>query len=226
MAGQDLYVKVQEGTETQAKIDVLERNHSMNQILFFIWTTFFTNVQTVLKKLHEGFEIFEFAQYDSDHSRQARIQDTIAKIHAIHEMLQSSWIHPIPPPMAAINFPGSHITNEMLIEQGSEYGYQGIMPKYGFVEPPSLNPDVVPLSIDEYLAAECTYVNEDDHHILTDQKAIAFVKFAKDQSSTWYDPTVSDPTFLSDLMERYGSTTYPEICRMFPGLLSDYHPTD
>ena len=224
MDGNSLSVKVQEGTETQAKID--ERKHSMNQLLFFIWTTFFINVQTELKKLHESFEIFGFAQYDSDHSRQAIIQDTIAKIHAIHEMLQSSWIHPIPPPMAAINFPGSHITNEMLIEQGSEYGYQGIMPKYGFVEPPSLNPDVVPLSIYEYLAAECKNVNEEDPYILPDQTARAFVQINKDESTAWYDPRGSDPTFMSDLMERYGSTTYSQICEIVPGLLSDYHPTD
>ena len=37
-------------------------------------------------------------------------------------------------------------------------------PEYGFVEPPSLKPDVRPLSIEDYLATE--YIINDDYTFL------------------------------------------------------------
>ena len=123
-------------------------------------------------------------------------------------------------PIEDINFPESNLVNDMIYECPEEYGIERIKPKYGFVEPPSLKRDVRPLSIDDYLATE--YIINDDY--IENRTVINFADFAREPDIK-YDPSEHDPTFLLEVVERYGSKRYLDVCEMFPHLLSDYHPS-
>jgi len=126
----------------------------------------------------------------------------------------------IPPRIEDINFPKSYLVNDMIYEHPGEYGLEEIEPAYGFVEPPSLNPDARPLSIEEYLATE--YIINDDY--IENQTVINFADFAREPDIK-YDPSEHDPTFLSEVVERYGSKRYLDVYEMFQHWLSDYHPS-
>jgi hypothetical protein len=203
--------------ESQARFDLWERDHTMTQMLLFLWLAFFMNIRSELKKVHESFELFAIQQYLDDYSRDVRQEDIRVKVCVIHEMLLSSWRHPFPPRTEDIIFPRSKLQNEMLMEKG--YPDWGTEPEYGFFEPPTLKPDAAPLSIPDYCASECTGIDED---VVCDNRTVTnFVKHAKEPEFYDYNPFENDPTFLQDLMERYGSTKYSQICRIFPGDLWD-----
>jgi hypothetical protein len=203
--------------ESQARFDLWERDHTMTQMLLFLWMAFFMNVRSELKKVHESFELFAIQQYFNDYSRDVRQEDIRVKVCVIHEMLLSSWRHPFPPRTEDIIFPRSKLQNEMLMEKG--YPDWGTEPEYGFFELPTLKPDAAPLSIPDYCASECTGIDED---VVCDNRTVTnFVKHAKEPDFYDYNPFENDPTFLQDLMERYGSTKYSQICRIFPGDLWD-----
>jgi len=212
--------------ESKARFDVWEREYTMSQICLFLWQAFFIlYLQRIDADYRERFSLYNTGLYDKDHARDVRAQDIREKIQAIHDMLKSSWTHLVPPRMQDINLPRSKLENDMLMEQGSEYW--GIPPVTGFVNPLTLNPGAVPLSIPEYFASECTDVDVENDRVCKNHTVKNFVNFARDPDCyDWCNPFERDPNFLSDLMERYGHLTYPQICGMFPGLLSDYHPTD
>jgi len=211
--------------ESQAQFDVWQRKYTMTQICLFLWQAFFMNISSELNKVHESFELFAIQQYLHDYSRDVRQEDIRVKIRAIHEMLLSSWTHLVPPRIEDIIFPGSKLQHEMLMETG--YPDWGTEPKYGFFEPPILKPDAVRLSIFDYFASECTDVDVENDRVCDNRTVANFVKYAREpELYGWCNPFENDPNFLSDLMERYGHLTYPQICGMFPGLLSDYHPTE
>lgn len=203
--------------ESQAQFDLWERNHTMTQMLLFLWMAFFMNIRSELKKVHESFELFAIQQYLNDYSRDVRQEDIRVKVRVIHEMLLSSWRHPFPPRTEDIIFPRSKLQNEMLMEKGCpDWGTE---PEYGFFDPPTLKPDAAPLSIPDYIASECTGIDED---VVFDNRTVTnFVKHAKEPFFYDYNPFENDPKFLPDLMERYVSTTYSQICGIFPGDLWD-----
>jgi hypothetical protein len=212
--------------ESQAQFGVWQRENTMNQMCLFLWQAFFIlYLQRIDADYRERFSLYNTGLYDKDHARDVRAQDIREKIQAIHDMLKSSWTHLVPPRMQDIILPGSKLENDMLMEEGSEWW--GIPPVTGFVEPPTLKPDAVPLSIFDYFASECTYVDVENDRVCDDRTVANFVKYAREpEYYDWCNPFVNEPSFLSDLVERYGHLTYPQICGMFPGLLSDYHPTD
>jgi hypothetical protein len=212
--------------ESQAQFGVWQRENTMKQMCLFLWQAFYILVfERIDADYRERFSLYNTGLYDKDHARDVRAQDIREKLQAFHDMLKSSWTHLVPPRMQDINFPDSHLENDMLMEEGSEWW--GIPPVTGFVEPPTLKPDAVPLSIFDYFASECTSVDVENERVCHDRTVANFVKYAREPDFyDWCNPFERDTTFLSDLMERYGSTTYPEICRMFPRLLSDYHPTE
>ncbi len=205
--------------ESQARFDFWEREYTMNQMCLFLWRAFYMNIWSELNKVHESFELFAIQQYLNDYSRDVRQEDIRVKIRAIHEMLLSSWRHLVPPRIEDIIFPRSQLQNEMLMKKG--YPDWGTEPEYGFFEPPTLKPDAAPLFIPAYFASECTGINEDV--VCNNRTVTNFVKHAKEPDFYDYNPFENDPTFLQDLMERYDHLTYPEICRMFPELLSDHY---
>jgi hypothetical protein len=211
--------------ESQARFDVWQRENTMNQMRLFLWQAFFILfLQRIDADYRERFSLYNSGLYDKDHARDVRNQDIREKKKAFHDMLKS-WTHLVPPRMQDIIFPDSYLENDMLMEEGSEWW--GIPPVTGFVEQPTLKPNAVPLSIFDYFASECTDVDVENDRVCDDRTVANFVKYAREpEFYDWCNPFESDTTFLTDLMERYGSTTYPQICRMFPGLLSDYHPTD
>jgi hypothetical protein len=93
-------------------------------------------------------------------------------------------------------------------------------PVYGFVEPPSLKPNAQPLSIEEYLATE---YNFEDDNCINDRNIVYIANFTREPEKYFYDPLESDPTFLSDVVEKHGSKRYLDIYQMFTYWLSDYH---
>lgn len=136
-------------------------------------------------------------------------------------MLIESWPHMVPPRIEDINFPDSRLKNDMIYESASEYGIEQMEPKYGFVEPPSLKPNAQPLSINEYLATEYNFEDDDS---IKDRKVVDIANYIRDPENALYDPLEFDPTFLSDVVEKHGSKGYFDVYRMFTYWLSDYHP--
>ena len=211
--------------ESQARFDVWKRNHTMEQVILFLWKALFIGfLQRIDADYRERFSLYGTLLWEKDHAQVVRAQDIREKIQALHDMLKSSWTHLVPPRMQDIIFPDSHLKNNMLMEEGSEWW--GIPPVTGFFEPPTLKPGTVPLSISDYIAFECRELDVENPRVCDDGTVANFVKFARDpEYYDWCNPFESDTTFLTDLMERYGSTTYLQICGMFPRL-SDYHPPD
>ncbi len=207
---------------SQEEFDSRERDNSLEQMLLFVWRTFFNNVlQKIDDYYRDNFELYNTMLFDEkDYGKTVVATDKRHKIQAIHEMLIKSWPHMIPPPIEDIYFPESHLVNDMIYECPEEYGIKPIKPAYGFVEPPSLNPDARPLSIEEYLATE--YKIDDD--CIENQTVINFADFAREPDIK-YDPSEHDPTFLSEVVEKYDSKRYIDVCEMFPHRLSDYHPS-
>ena len=207
---------------SQEEIDSRERDNSLKQMLLFIWRTFFKNVLKKNDDFYQSFELYGTHLFNGkDYGKTVVATDIKEKIRAIHEML-NSWPHMVPPRIEDINFPDSHLKNDMIYESASEYGKEQMVPKYGFVEPPSLKSNAQLLSIDEYLATEYNF--EDDY--INDRKVLDFANFMKDPENAFYDPLESDPTFLSDVVEKHGSKGYRDVCQMFPNFLSDYHPNE
>ncbi len=212
--------------ESQAQFDVWQREYTMKQICLFLWQAFYIlYLQRIDADYRERFSLYDTGLYEKEHARDVRAQDIREKIQAIHDMLKSSWTHLVPPRMQDIIFPESYLENDMLMEEGSEWW--GIPPVTGFVEQPTLNSGAVLFSISNYFASECTHVNVENDRVCDDRTVEYFVKYAREpEFYYWCNPFENDPSFLSDLMERYGHLTYPEICRMFPGLLPDDNQTD
>lgn len=209
---------------SQEEFDSKEKNESQEQMIFFLWRTFYNNV---IEK-NDDFYKHNFKLYgtplfnEKDYGKTVIATDIREKIRAIHEMLINSWPHMVPPQIKDIDFKGSLLKNNMIYESPGEYGIEEIPPAYGFDKPPSLKKDAQPLSIEKYLETEYRTVERINHnHVVLD-----FAEFARDPDSQFYDPRECYPTFLSDVMERHGSKRYPDICRMFPNCLSDYHPRE
>ena len=206
--------------ESDEEIELKKRKKTMEQMFLFIWITFFNNVlQKNDDYYRTNFDLYGTYLFNGkDHGKTAVATDIREKIQAIHEMLKS-WPHMVPPRIEDIHFPDSRLKNDMIYESPGEYGIKPIVAEYGFVEPPSLKPDARLLSIEEYLANE--YKIEDDY--VRDSTVIDFANFARDPDSQFYDPHESDPTFLSDVVKKYGSNRYLDVYQKFRGLLSDYH---
>jgi hypothetical protein len=128
----------------------------------------------------------------------------------------------VPPRIEDIRFPNSRLKNDMIYDFASEYGEEQMKPKYGFVEPPSLKPNAKPLSIEEYLATEYNFEDDD---CIKDNTVLNFVNYIRDPEHA-YNPQEFDPTFLSDVVEKHGSKGYLDVYGMFTFWLSDYHPTE
>ena len=206
---------------SQEEFDSKERDNSLKQMVLFIWRTFFNNVlQKIDDYYRDNFELYRtFLFNEKDYGKTVVATDIREKIQAIHEMLKS-WPHMIPPRIEDIRFPKSRLVNNMIYETPTEYGIKPIKTEYGFVEPPSLKQDVRPLSIQDYLATQ--YKKVDD--CVDDPLVMVFANYASGDST--YDPCEEDPTFLEDVMKRYGSKGYSGVYGMFPNQeLSDYHPS-
>ena len=208
---------------SQEDSDSRERDSSLEQMLLFLWTSFFNNViQKNDDFYRENFELYNTMLFnEKDYGKTVVAIDIREKIRAIHEMLKS-WPHMVPPRIEDINFPESFLKNNMIYESPSERGIERMEPKYGFVEPPSLKPDVRPISIQDYLATE--YKIEDD--CFNDQKVVDIANFMRDPENSSYDPLKFDPTFLLDVVKKHGSKGYRDVYQMFPHWLSDYHPRE
>ena len=207
---------------SQEEFDSKNRDVSKEQMFLFIWRTFFNNVlQKIDDYYRENFELYGTMLFDEkDFGKTVIATDKRHKIEAIHTMLKT-WPHMIPPRIEDIHFPESHLVNDMIYECPEEYGIEPIEPEYGFVEPPSLKRDVRPLSIDDYLATE--YIINDDY--IENRTVINFADFAREPDIK-YDPSEHDTTFLSEVVEKYGSKGYRDVYQMFPHWLSDYHPSE
>jgi hypothetical protein len=206
---------------SQEESDSKERDNSLEQMLLFVWRTFFNNVlQKIDDYYRDNFELYNTMLFnEKDYGKTVVATDKRHKIQAIHEMLIKTWPHMIPPRIEDINFPESNLVNDMIYGYPEEYGIEKIEPAYGFVEPPSLNPDARPLSIEEYLATE--YKIDDD--CIENRTVINFADFAREPDIK-YDPSEHDPTFLLDVVKKHGSKGYRDVYQMFPHWLSDYHP--
>ena len=206
---------------SQKESDSRERDNSQKEMVLFLWRTFFNNVlQKIDDYYRDNFELYNTMLFDEkDYGKTVVATDKRHKIQAIHEMLKS-WPHMIPPPIEDIHFSESNLVNDMIYECPEEYGLEEIEPAYGFVEPPSLKPNARQLSIEEYLATE--YIINDDY--IKNRTVINLADFAREPDIK-YDPSEHDPTFLSEVVERYGSKGYLDVCEMFPHWLSDYHPS-
>jgi len=207
---------------SQEEFDSKERDSSLEQILLFLWIVFFKNVLEKNDEYYQNFELYGTHLFNGkDYGKTVVATDIKEKIRAIHEMLIESWPHMVPPPIKDIHFPKSRLKNDMIYESASEYGIKQMEPEYGFVKPPSLKPNTQPLSIDEYLATE--YKFEDDDCI-KDRKVVDIANYIRDPENALYDPLEFDPTFLSDVVEKHGSKRYLDVYQMFTYWLSDYHP--
>jgi len=200
--------------ESQKQFDSSKRNESMKQMVFLIWRIFFNNVIQKIVQNHAKFPVYSTFMANKEHAKCVMGDDIREKIRLLHEMLKS-WPHLVPPQLKDINFPTGHLQNRMLLASFED----------GKIEPPSLKPNIEPLSIINYV--KCEY--QDDEESLSNTKVNTevkcFVRFAKNQEFGYVsDPFKKDPTFLSDVMERYGSTRYLEVCEMFPNELSEFHP--
>lgn len=208
--------------ESQEEFDLKERNNSMEQMLLFLWIVFFKNVLEKNDEYYQKFELYGTQLFNGkDYGKTVVATDIKEKIRAIHEMLIESWPHMVPPRIEDINFPDSHLKNDMIYESASEYRKEQIEPKYGFVEPPSLKPDAHPLSIEDYLKTEYKF---HDERCIKDRKVLDIANFIRDPENALYDPFEFDPTFLSDVIKKHGSKRYLDVYRMFTYWLSDYHP--
>ena len=206
---------------SQEEFDSKERDSSLEQMLLFPWIVFFKNIIEKNDEYYQTFKLYNTMLFNGkDYGKMVVATDIQEKIRAIHEMLIESWPHMVPPRIEDINFPDSHLKNDMIYGSASEYGKEQMVPKYGFVEPPSLKPDAQPLSIDEYLATEYNFEDDD---CINDRKVVDFANYIRDPDSKFYDQHESDPTFLSDVVEKHGSKRYLDIYQMFTYWLSDYH---
>ena len=207
---------------SQEEFDSKERDNSLKQMVLLLWRTFFNNVlQKNDDYYRENFELYgTFLFNEKDYGKTVVANDICEKKRAIHEMLIESWPHMVPPRIEDIRFPNGRLVNNMIYETPTEYGIKPIKTEYGFVENPSLKQDAQPLSIQDYLATQ--YKKVDD--CVDDPLVMVFANFASGDST--YDPCDEDPTFLSDVVKKHGSKRYNDVCRMFPNLLSDYHPSE
>jgi len=208
---------------SQEEFDSKERDSSLEQMLLFLWITFFNNVIQRNDDYYQTFELYGTPLFnEKDYGKTVVANDIREKIRAIHEMLIESWPHMVPPRIEDIHFPDSHLKNDMIYESPSEYGIEKMEPEYGFVKPPSLKPNAQPLSIEDYLTTE--YKIEDD--CFNDRKVVDIANFTRDPENSSYDPLEFDPTFLSDVVKKHGSKGYRDVYQMFPHWLSDYHPRE
>lgn len=207
---------------SQEEFDSKERDSSLEQMLLFLWIVFFKNVLEKNDEYYQKFELYGMHLFNGkDYGKTVVATDIKEKIRAIHELLIESWPHMVPPRIEDINFPDSHLENDMIYESASEYRKEQIEPKYGFVEPPSLKPDAQPLSIEDYLKTEYKF---HDECCIKDRKVLDIANFIRDPENAFYDPLEFDTTFLSDVIKKHGSKRYFDVYRMFPSWLSDYHP--
>jgi hypothetical protein len=203
--------------ESQKQFDSSERNESIDLMVSLLWQTFFNNLIKEIVQVHSEFPIYYTCMANKDHAKCVMADDIREKIRLVHEMLKSSWHCVVPPRLQDINFPAGHLQNQMLYASYDD----GIEPRVGFVESPSLKPRTMPYWILDYLKSE--YLDDNDY--INDQTVLCFARFARDCELEYvYDPSEDDPTFLSEVMEKHGSKTYIDVCREFPNVLSEYHP--
>jgi hypothetical protein len=207
---------------SQEEFDSKEIDSSLEQMLLFLWIVFFKNVLEKNDEYYQKFELYGTPLFiEKDYGKTVVATDIKEKIRVIHELLIESWPHMVPPRIEDINFPDSHLKNDMIHGSASEYRKEQIEPKYGFVKPPSLKPDAQPLSIEDYLKNE---YNFHDERCIKDRKVLDIANFIRDPENAFYDPLEFDPTFLSDVVKKHCSKRYLDVYRMFPSWLSDYHP--
>jgi hypothetical protein len=140
------------------------------------------------------------------------------KIQAIHEMLLKSWPHMVPPQFEHIHLPAGHLTDGML----SPIWDDGIEPRWGFVEPPSLKPNTEPCSVEDYFGSD--YWDRDRVVNGNDISALLADYLSDNSSYNPLDPIhgmENSSTFLSDFMEIHGQKGYHDVFEMFPNLLSE-----
>ena len=205
--------------ESQKQTEYIERNKSIDLMASLLWQTFFNNLIKELVQVHSEFPIYYTCMANKEHAKCVMADDIREKIRLVHEMLKSSCNCVVPPRLQDINIPAGYLRNEMLYASYDD----GIEPRVGFVESPSLKPVTMPCSILDYLKSE--YLDDNDY--VNDQTVLCFARFARDWECEYvYDPSEDDPTFLSEVMEKHGSKTYIDVCREFPNVLSDYHPKE
>lgn len=205
--------------ESQKQTEYIERNKSIDLMASLLWQTFFNNLIKEHVQVHSEFPIYYTCMANKEHAKCVMGDDIREKIRLVHEMLKSSWHCVVPPRLQDINIPAGYLRNEMLYASYDD----GIEPRVGFVESPSLKPGTMPCSILDYLKSE--YLDDNDY--INDQTVLCFARFARDLECEYvYDPSKDDPTFLSEVMEKHGSKTYIDVCREFPNVLSDYHPKE
>jgi hypothetical protein len=209
---------------SKEEFDSKERDNSIKQMLLFLWIAFFKNVlQKIDDYYQKNFNLYGMPLFtEKDYGKTVVATDIREKIRAIHEMLIESWPHMVPPRIKDIIFSNSRLKNDMIYENASEYGEEQMELEYGFVEPPSLKPNAKPLSIEDYIATEYNFEDDD---CIKDNTVLNFVNYIRDPEHA-YNPQEFDPTFLSDVVEKHGSKGYLDVYGMFTFWLSDYHPTE
>ena len=192
-------------TASQHEIDSRERDKSIDCLVLLLWRTCYKNIIQKIIGDHEKFPIYHTCMIHKEHAKEVIRDDFREKIQAIHEMLLKSWPHMVPPLFEHIHLPAGHLKNKMLWASWDD----GIDPRCGFVEPPSLKPNTEPCSIEDYFKSD--YL--EDHSV---RDNIAFLaEYLSGNGS--YNPIEQDPTFLSDFMERHGRQKgYNDVSKMFP----------
>ena len=207
---------------SQEDSDSKERDNLQREMVYFIWIIFFNNIIYTIRQEHAKFDISHTCMIKKEHARDVIADDIREKIRLVHEMLKQ-WPHVVPPEIKNINLPAGHLQNDMLLASWDD----GIEPCVGFVEPPSLKPDSIPLSIQDYIKSE--YIDDScyvgDYYCDFDWGFKEFANYLNDNSS--FNRFQYDPTFLSEVMEKYGHLNgYLDVLRMFPYSLSHYHPDE
>jgi len=218
---------------SQEDFNSKKREDSQKEMLNDIWKMFLNNViYIIIEEHHANLDIYRINQINKIHERDIIVDDLREKMRLVHEMLKQ-WPHMVPPQIKDINLPDGYLKNEMLLAYCScdcDFVCEcvrnpAINLRIGFVEQPSLNPDARQLSIQEYIRTEY----RDEHCYVGDcysELNWGFKRFAENlQSYPSYNIFEDDPTFLSELVEKYGSKGYLDVFEMFPCSLSHYHPS-
>ncbi len=204
---------------SQEDFNSKKRENSQKEMLNNIWKMFLNNVMyIIIQEHHANLEIYKINQINKIHERDIIVDDLREKMRLVHEMLKQ-WPHMVPPQIKDIYLPDGYLKNEMLFAYCScdchfvcecERNPEIIL-RIGFVEQPSLNPDARPLPIQEYIRTEYT----DEHFYVGDcyyELNWRFQRFAENlQRDPSYNIFEDDPTFLSELVEKYGSKGYLDV---------------
>ena len=190
------------------EFDEIETRDLIIDIYHSLWQIFYEDLYQITLLEHLQFcKIIGDPIFHKDYSKGKREEDIRIRLTQIHQMLVSQWKSSIPPSIEQICLPAGLLNSEMLYSYATDGIQYGKEPEYGYQTEPSLTPDAIPLSLEEYIKnknkKDISDWIEKCYNFTSDRQSYNFLCYSE-----------SNTSLGKKAMEMFGSMTYEEIFKL------------